>query len=59
MISASPSRSTAVYVSVACAAIARLAGSVHGVVVQMTNDAGLPWSALASAGEAAFTGKRT
>ena len=58
-ISHSPSTSRAVYVSVGCTAMARFAGKVQGVVVQMTSDALRPPRASARAGLAVATGNFT
>src|SRR5215813_9136022 len=54
-ISTSLSARSATYSSAGCTAMARLAGSVHGVVVQITSDAGAP----PAAGSGATSGNLT
>jgi hypothetical protein len=54
--SVSPCTSSATYSSSGCTAIARFAGRVHGVVVQMTSD-GL--GADGASGNGATSGNRT
>ena len=54
-----PPSSTAVYISVGCTAIARLAGKVHGVVVQITSETGRPPTARTSSAGTVLTGNFT